>query len=136
MQRPSAPVSCHCSPPTLSNGARSKIVHLHGDGKVLEVVEELEEGSELIKGDSLKSQKKSICEGTHFKLALEKGEVNDGNYVLWRKKKKLENERNECFSTGCHPKGPLSDVTFQEAHHLSCLKNKDTKIKKATDHIS
>lgn len=75
MQRPSAPVSCHCSPPTLSNGARSKIVHLHGDGKVLEVVEELEEGSELIKGDSLKSQKKSICEGTNFKLALEKGEV-------------------------------------------------------------
>ena len=51
--------SCHSSPPTLSNGARSKIVHLHGDGKVLEVVEELEEGSELIKGDSLKSQKKA-----------------------------------------------------------------------------
>lgn len=37
----------------LSNGASGEIVHLHGNGKVLEVVEKLEEGSKLIKGDSL-----------------------------------------------------------------------------------
>lgn len=42
------------APLTLPNGARSKVVHLHGDGEVLKVVEELEEGSELVKGDSLK----------------------------------------------------------------------------------
>lgn len=42
---------------TLANGARGKIIHLHGDGKVLKVVEKLEEGSKLIKGDSLKCHK-------------------------------------------------------------------------------
>lgn len=42
---------------TLANGARGKIIHLHGDGKVLKVVEELEEGSKLIKGDSLQHHK-------------------------------------------------------------------------------
>lgn len=49
---------CHQSPLTLSDGAGSKVVHLHGDGKVLQVVEKLEEGSKLIKGDSLKKKDK------------------------------------------------------------------------------
>lgn len=38
---------------TLSDGARGKVVHLHGDGEVLQVVEELEEGPELVEGDAL-----------------------------------------------------------------------------------
>lgn len=42
----------------MSDGAGSKVVHLHGDGKVLQVVEKLEEGSKLIKGDSLKKKDK------------------------------------------------------------------------------
>lgn len=43
------------SPPKLilANGATGKVVHLHGDGKVLQVVEELEEGAELVEGDAL-----------------------------------------------------------------------------------
>lgn len=38
---------------TLANGATGKVVHLHGDGKVLQVVEELKEGAELVEGDAL-----------------------------------------------------------------------------------
>ena len=55
--QPSVPVAKTL---TLANGARGKIIHLHGDGKVLKVVEKLEEGSKLIKGDSLK------CHKTHM----------------------------------------------------------------------
>lgn len=41
---------------TLSDRSSSKIIHLHGNRKVLKVVEKLEEGSELIKGNSLKKK--------------------------------------------------------------------------------
>lgn len=37
----------------MANGAVGEVVHLHGDGKILQVVKELEEGPELLKGDSL-----------------------------------------------------------------------------------
>jgi len=40
----------------LTNGAVGEIVHQHGDGKILQVVKELEEGPELLKGDSLQGQ--------------------------------------------------------------------------------
>lgn len=39
----------------MTNGAVGEVVHLHGDGKILQVVEELEEGPELLKGDSLQA---------------------------------------------------------------------------------
>lgn len=52
--QPSFPVT---TTPTLANGARGKIIHLHGNGKILKIVEKLEEGSKLIKGDSLKWHK-------------------------------------------------------------------------------
>lgn len=38
---------------TLSNGAIGKVVHLHGNFKILQIVQELEEGPELLKCDSL-----------------------------------------------------------------------------------
>lgn len=55
--QPSGYIYCSCKL-ILSNGARCKIIHLHCNRKVLKVVEELEEGSELVKGNSLKWQKK------------------------------------------------------------------------------
>lgn len=44
---------------TLSNGATCKVVHLHGNGEILQVVEELEEGPELLKSDSLNGDSKT-----------------------------------------------------------------------------
>lgn len=38
---------------TLSNGAIGKVVHLHGNFKILQIVQELEERPELLKCDSL-----------------------------------------------------------------------------------
>lgn len=38
---------------TLPSWAVGKVVHLHGDGKILQVVKELEEGPKLLKSDSL-----------------------------------------------------------------------------------
>lgn len=38
---------------TLSNGAIGKVVHLHGYFKILQIVQELEEGPKLLKCDSL-----------------------------------------------------------------------------------
>lgn len=40
---------------TLTDGAVGKVVHLHGDGEILQVVEELEEGPELLKADALRT---------------------------------------------------------------------------------
>ncbi len=44
---------------TLSNGTTGKVVHLHGNGEVFEVIEELEERPELFKGDALIMKEKS-----------------------------------------------------------------------------
>ena len=38
---------------TLADGAVGKVVHLHCDGKVLQVVQELEKRPKLFKSDSL-----------------------------------------------------------------------------------
>ena len=43
---------------TLTNGAVGEVVHLHGDGEILQVVKKLEEGPELLKGDSLQRDNK------------------------------------------------------------------------------
>lgn len=40
----------------MSDGAAGKVVHLHGDGKVLQVVEELKEGPELVERDALQEE--------------------------------------------------------------------------------
>lgn len=45
---------------TLTNGAVGKVVHLHGDGEILQVVKKLEEGPELLKGDSLQRDNKTM----------------------------------------------------------------------------
>ena len=42
--------------PTLANRAIRKVVHLHGDGKILNVVKELEEASELLECDALQQE--------------------------------------------------------------------------------
>lgn len=39
---------------TLTNRAVGEVVHLHGDGEILQVIKELKEGPELLEGDSLK----------------------------------------------------------------------------------
>lgn len=39
----------------MTDGAVGEVVHLHGDGEILQVVQELEERPELLKGDSLQT---------------------------------------------------------------------------------
>lgn len=41
---------------TLTNRAVSKVIHLHGDGEILQVVQELEEWSELLEADPLENK--------------------------------------------------------------------------------
>jgi len=43
---------------TLSNGTASKVVHLHGDGKIFKVIEKLKERPELFEGDALIRKRK------------------------------------------------------------------------------
>lgn len=47
----------------MTNGAVGEVVHLHCDGKILQVVKELEEGPELLKADSLQTDNnnKTTC---------------------------------------------------------------------------
>lgn len=51
---------------TLANWAVGKVVHLHGDGKILQVVKELEEGPKLLKGDSLHRNNNQIQKKQSF----------------------------------------------------------------------
>lgn len=61
---------------TLTNGAVGKVVHLHCDRKILQVVKELEEGPELLEADSLQTDKdnralavaRKACETQHEKI--------------------------------------------------------------------
>lgn len=61
---------------TLTNGAVGKVVHLHRNSKILQVVKELEEGPELLKADSLQTDKDNqaltvahkACETQHEKI--------------------------------------------------------------------
>lgn len=95
---------------TLANGAGGKIIHLHGDGKVLKVVEKLEEGSKLIKGDSLKRHKTHVLSS---KVTEKRDEISFHEHTGFKKHPNYKHLSSTNISLHC----PVSFVVA-----LSCNK--------------
>lgn len=57
---------------TLTNWAVGEVVHLHRDGKILQVVKELEEGPEFLKADSLQGDNSNKTAASSWNVKLVK----------------------------------------------------------------
>lgn len=62
---------------TLTNWAVGEVVHLHRDGKILQVVKELEEGPEFLKADSLQRDKSDKTPPSLWHVKLVKCDVRN-----------------------------------------------------------